>query len=161
MNAKPKDIDRLIEKSETREREALEQFEAVSAIFGEVFPQLKELRPQIEKDPARLLGYLEILKAANDMIVATEEFTVTHLEQFSKRAEDISSQAAMENNPGIKARLLEHLSRMTNRVTSLTDKVRRVKTARQRRLEALESLTASINELVATLETPAEQKTAK
>ena len=161
QNAKPKDIDRLIEESETREREALEQFEAVSALFGEVFPQLKELRPQIEKDPARLLGYLEILKAANDMIVATEEFTVTHLEQFSKRAEEISSQAATENNPGITALLLEHLSRMTNRVTSLTDKVRRIKTARQRRLEALESLTASINELVATLETPAEQKTAK
>ena len=34
QNAKPKDIDRLIEESETREREALEQFEAVSALFG-------------------------------------------------------------------------------------------------------------------------------
>ena len=158
MNAKPKDIDRLIEESKSREREALEQFEAVSALFGEVFLQLKELRPQIEKDPARLLGHLEILKAANDMIVATEEFTVTHLEQSSKRAEEISSQAATENNPEIKARLLEHLSRITNRVTSLTDKVRRIKTARQRRLEGLELLTASINELVPTVETPAEQK---
>ena len=56
MNAKPKDIDRLIEESETREREALEQFEAVSALFGEVLRHLKELLPRIAKDPARLLG---------------------------------------------------------------------------------------------------------
>ena len=155
MNAKPKDIDRLIEESNSRERELLEQFDAVSALFGELLLQLKQRLRQIN-DPAQLLGYLEILRAINDLFDTFDGHAFNDLERSSKRAEDIRALVATENDPGIKARLLEVLSRINNQVTSLTDRVPRMKKARQRRVEELDSLTASINELMSTLETPAE-----
>jgi hypothetical protein len=151
----------LSEDGDAQEREMVMQFEAISALFMEALRQnserRKKLRRQIEDDPTMLLRELQVLKVANDCVTDMEKRACSGLQQRLKRAADISTEADAEIDPEIKSRLLEMLDR--HPVASLTEKIREMEMAGQRRSELVESLASEINELITSpLPMPSKQK---